>query len=1240
MIKRLLFSLAATCAILGSTFAQGNVGELKGVVRDEKGIGIPFANVIVLKDGVQINGTSTNIDGEYTIKPIPVSTYTVVASSMGFGKKTVNGVAIQGGNRITFLDFNLVSDAIGLKEQVITFERPIIEKDQTTQGQIFEREDILKLPSRDAAGVQQLTGGASTRGGQTSLRGSRGNALVFIDGVKVRGGANLPQQSVQEVQVILGGVPAMFGDATGGITLLTTRGISNEYFGSVEVRSSKFLDNFDNYLLQGTFGGPLIRRKNDNKPIVGFLFSGEGTHSRDPNPAIRGQYKLRDEVREELINNPLRRTGLGSGTFLNADFLREEDFEKIKTRLNVAANSLNMMGKIDFNVAKNTIFTFGGNTFLQFRNGAGGGGVSTQGGGGGLATETWLNSLMNWQNNGQQRATDYNIYGKLTQRFDNPTETDGKDAAIKNAFITLQFDYSRLRILTQDPRHKDNFFNYGHIGTFQTFSRPTFEFSNDTTLNLAAFRLNNFQDTLVRFTPSPLNPEAAQYTSAIFNLFNNPDGAYRTLDDILANQGLRNGDAPGSLYSLWNNIGTPFNQYSIVDNNQFRIVGMGSADIKNHNVRIGFEFEQRNDNFYSLNPSRLWTIGRLLINRHIREIDFANPIPVFDQNGVFQDTILYNRLYSASDHSFFDKSVRAKLGLSETGTEFIDFDSYDPSFFNINMFSADELLNDGSLLVNYNGFDHTGRRLRGNTTFEDFFNRRDENGNFTREIGAFRPIYLAGYIEDKFSFKDLIFNVGVRVDRFDANQKMLRDPYSLYATRKVSEVDGALNPRGNHPGNMGDDFVVYINDNNASVPTIVGYRNGDTWFDAAGQETNSNTLNTAIGVPQPFLLNPNENVRSGNFNTDGSFTDYVPQVNVMPRVAFSFPISDEAIFTAHYDILVQRPDGNVRLNPFDYFFWDNATYNTGSRIFNNPALRPEKTIDFSLGFQQALTPKSSIKFVAYYREIRDQINVVRLEAFPRAYTTFTNIDFGTTKGLTTTYELRRFGNARLTASYTLQFAEGTGANNTSAFNLVSANLDIVRPLIPLTLDQRHQFTLFLDYSYDEGMGPLINGKHVLENAGATFTMFGGSGFPYSQQQFVTSAAAGGALGGFNKEVLVGSINGSRLPWQFNIDARFYKVLPVYFGGKEKKDGSSRKVTYVETYLQVLNLLNFENVINVYRFTGNPDNDGFLVDASTQNFINIETTDVESFRYLYALKMNDPRNFALPRRVRLGAILKF
>ena len=127
------------------------------------------------------------------------------------------------------------------------------------------------------------------------------------------------------------------------------------------------------------------------------------------------------------------------------------------------------------------------------------------------------------------------------------------------------------------------------------------------------------------------------------------------------------------------------------------------------------------------------------------------------------------------------------MGIS-VGNFCVDIDNMDRSKFSLDLFSADDLItNDGNQLVFYNGYDYKGNKLKGNTSFDDFFTKKDDNDKFTRFIPAFQPIYISGYIQDNFDFKDLKFKVGLRVDRFDANQRVLNDPYSLYETKKLGE---------------------------------------------------------------------------------------------------------------------------------------------------------------------------------------------------------------------------------------------------------------------------------------------------------------------------------------------------------------------------------------------------------------------------------------------------------------------
>ena len=81
---------------------------------------------------------------------------------------------------------------------------------------------------------------------------------------------------------------------------------------------------------------------------------------------------------------------------------------------------------------------------------------------------------------------------------------------------------------------------------------------------------------------------------------------------------LLNGQSAASTYGLWSYYG---NQGNTVNNTQFRVSAIGSGDIGDHALQMGFEYEQRRDGYYELNPIGLWTLARLTTNSHIKEID-------------------------------------------------------------------------------------------------------------------------------------------------------------------------------------------------------------------------------------------------------------------------------------------------------------------------------------------------------------------------------------------------------------------------------------------------------------------------------------------------------------------------------------------------------------------------------------------------------------------------------------------
>lgn len=1228
--------LALSIVSIGQTWAQVGQGTLKGKILDkETGEALPFANVVLTLNGNQVAGTQTDFDGKYTISSIPPGKYDLQVSYVGYQSVKIAGVVISA-NQITFQDVKL-SQGIELQAfEVIEYEVPLISKDQTSSGGTVTREDIQKLAGRDATSVASTVGGVYTKddgSNSINIRGARDEATwVYIDGVKVRGSQALPKAAIEQVTVITGGLPAQYGDAIGGVISITTRGASKEFFGGAEYFSSGFkigdnvygLDKFGTNLLALNLSGPLFMKKDsagNKEPLVGFFISTELSSDVDDRPSAIGAWKVKDEVLRSIINDPLRPSGQISGTYLNAEFTRLNDFQKQAYRENVARRGINLAGKLDFNATKNINLTFGGSWDYRDRN-----------------EYIFDYSLFNYMNNPHRVDNTWRVFGRFTQRFNNQNDGESEESAslIKNAYISFQVDYSKNKILREDDSHKDRLTHYGYYGKFtsvyQNFYQPV-DVTGDQIPDI--YEHVNYQQIALNYEyDSLINPVLANYTKRYYELYDQVEGYYDNAVNVRQGGGLLNGDQPRNIYDMWRSPGRQWNEYTRINNSQFRISAIGSAEIKDHAITFGFEFDQRDDRRHTVYPVGLWNLGRNLVNSHIQQLDKSNPY--IDTTGDYW-TYTYNRLYDGASQTHFDKELRKSLGLKVDGTDFIDFDSYGPDVWKLSYFSADELLNNGNSFVYYYGYDHVGNRINGRPTIDDYFNQVDENGYKKRLIPSFQPIYSAVFIQDKFAFDDLIFNIGLRVDRFDANQPVLIDQYSLFPTVKAGEV------QYNHPSNIGSDYVVYVSNVNDPKPeNIVGYRDPktNTWYNRDGVEISDPLILANNDGVTPWLVDPNKRKVITDL-TSASFTDYKPQINAMPRVAFSFPISDEALFFAHYDILTQRPTSGNRMDPTDYQFLEASpgfsNTNGSSGIRNNPNLKPEKTIDYEIGFQQKINNYSSLKISAFYRELRNLIQVRRLVgAFPVTYTTYDNIDFGTVKGITVAYDLRRVKNVSLRASYTLQFANGTGSSTTTSFNLVNSGQPNLRTVFPLDYDQRHQITGVLDYRFADGSkynGPVLFNKPILENFGANIAFRLGSGAPYTKQ----SNIIGYALYSGGNTQTVGSLNGSRLPWTYGVDLKLDKDFEVKWG-KENEEGE-RKTANINVYAQILNVFNFKNIINVYPTTGNPDDDGYLTFDRYQPFINGQV-DPQSFRDLYTIKLQNPFYYSLPRRFRLGVMFNF
>lgn len=1209
MVKRIL-TLVLTLFVAIS-FGQTRPGSIKGTVKDKRtGEVIPFATVIVKDKDVVVSTGTTDFDGKYNINPVNAGVYNLTCNFIGYADFNLNGVTVYSG-KPKVVNFDMTVESTMIQEVTVTAQEELIETGKTSD--IVSSEEIKNLPYRNLSQIVGTTAGVFQQDGSGSfnVRGARSSTnVVFIDGVKVRGDVNLPRDAILQTEVITGGLPAQYGDVTGGVISTTTKGPAPYYFGSSEILTSSVFDQYHYNLGALTLGGPIIKSKK-GQPIVGFLLASEFQYNRDGSPRSLPTYKVNDEKLAELQANPLVPASSGFGVLSAADFLTADDLVTQNYRENVARTAFRFSGNLKFVTSEKTTLTIGGRYNMnQGMNGS------------------RFNELMNYSNNAQSFSEDWSTYVRFQQRFGNPS--DSSASLIRNAFYTLQMDFTRNRRITRDARHGENFFDYGHIGKFTTTYRPLYTLGSDTIKDpndpnygkvMDAYTQAVWQSIDVDYQASDRNPILSNYTSNFFNfvdertIFNNAV----SLESIRAGGGLLNGDQPASVYGLWGNVGANQASYSKLLNDQFRITASSTFDIKDHSLIVGFEYEQRFDRSWNLGATGLWTLMRLLQNDAIRELDLNNPIASYDNNGVFQDTLSYPRLFDSDKPRTFDRNLREKLGMDPNGTDWLDIDSYDPETYSLDMFSANELLNIGSgQYVSYYGFDYQGNQLSTRPSLNDFF-ATDAQGNSNRMVGAFEPIYMAGYIQDQFTFEDLFFNIGVRVDRFDANQPVLADPFVLYPAYTVGDLDATALAGYEIPEGIGEGAVVYVDDQE-NPSSIVGYRDGFTWYTAEGEvEANPKNIADISGGIQPFLKEPGVEDQKLSVTANESFKDYTPQVTVSPRVSFQFPISDEAEFFAHYDILVQRPDpGLNRMNPITYLQLENGD---NGNLLSNPDLKPQRTTDYEIGFRQKLNDNSALKISAFYREMRDMMQTLSFtEAYPITYIAYGNLDFGTVKGYTIAYDLRRTGNVRLNANYTLQFADGTGSGANSGANIARSGQPNLRYILPLSYDSRHQVVMNMDYRY--GVGPAYNGpvwfgKRIFENAGLNLVLNGNSGTPYTRRSLafgLTDAAT----------PIVGNINGSRLPWSFRIDATANKVWNF-------KEGA---FSNFEIYLQVLNALNTQNILGVYSFTGSPNDDGYLSSPQGQNAVQFQT-NAQSFADLYNVSLANPGLYSLPRRIRLG-----
>lgn len=463
-------------------------------------------------------------------------------------------------------------------------------------------------------------------------------------------------------------------------------------------------------------------------------------------------------------------------------------------------------------------------------------------------------------------------------------------------------------------------------------------------------------------------------------------------------------------------------------------------------------------------------------------------------------------------------------------------------------------------------------------------------------VAPFTPFYYALYGSDRLRYLNFDLDIGLRVDVSGSNGLALKDPFAMYPILRAGDVTGAT-----IPPNIGKTDAVYFN----GQDDIIGYRDTDgRFFDPAGQSVPADQV-TRFGQVRVQTAEQDELL---NRVTSSVLETPTPQVAIQPRIAARFELDEETILFAHYNVLARRP------RAFEYETiqgYVQAIQLPDLPTLNNPNLKPERTVSIGLGFEREMTGVWTMQASAYFRTLEDRIGLRFVDAFPRSYLTYDNVHDASVQGVDLVSVFEPLAALRLVTQYSFLNGRGTNAAATIMDELFPPNvINIARPSRSLDHQRQHMLKFLLTYAADEYVPTFLKNTHL-----SLFAEFK-SGLPY------TAAAAPTALFNTTVGATTGDINNERTPLINRIDLKIERQFAL------------QEHLNLTAYLWVTNLLDSENVLSVYRFSGEADTDGWLATAPDA------AARPRAFRDQYEARLQNPLHYGVPRQIRLGFRLQF
>lgn len=344
---------------------------------------------------------------------------------------------------------------------------------------------------------------------------------------------------------------------------------------------------------------------------------------------------------------------------------------------------------------------------------------------------------------------------------------------------------------------------------------------------------------------------------------------------------------------------------------------------------------------------------------------------------------------------------------------------------------------------------------------------------------------------------------------------------------------------------------------------------------------------------------------SANFYADGAIKASIKHM-LAPRFSVSYPITDQGTIRFSYGHFYQIGSlSSLYTNP-------NFRAVPGTTpTFGNPEVNPQRSIQYELGLQQALTENLKIEVTGYYKDVDNYIVTQRIETArgDKPYNLLTNLNYANTRGIAISLFKRRSPSDIFSATidYTFQIADGNRTEPASEifFNEQRGQLSETY-LVPFSFDRSHTITSTITFSQPSDWSIGVLGYVRM-------------GTPYTPA--------------FPSNIVPISFvqNSDRQPMQWNVDLKaekFFEFGPFKYS----------------VFLQVDNLFDTQNELDVYASSGSALYDINSV-VNPNQYADIRRRIARGDVGLISSSVIDnldanPRNISSPRLVRFGASIFF